>query len=117
MNREEASVGAFLSLRSGYMRPLKAFPVDRIGIPPARSSRSRMTGGWGMSDKVVSLRGRFKAAPAQPNTSLVRELERLLEAARAGEIVGMAGSYVHRDKVVSYSYAGVVGGYAAIGGL
>jgi hypothetical protein len=70
-----------------------------------------------MSDKVVSLYGKYKPALVQPNIGLVRELERLLEAARSGEIIGMAGSYVHRDKVVSYSYAGAVGGYAAIGGL
>src|SRR4051812_4179648 len=28
-----------------------------------------------------------------PNPSVVQELERLLEAARAGEIIGLAGSY------------------------
>ena len=53
----------------------------------------------------------------QPNATVIAELERLLEAARAGEIIGVAGSYVHRDKVVTYSFAGIVGSYGLIGGL
>jgi len=53
----------------------------------------------------------------QPNATVIEELERLLEAARAGEIIGLAGSYVHRDKVVTYSFAGIVGSYGLIGGL
>lgn len=70
-----------------------------------------------MSNNVVSLRGSFAATPAEPNRALIDELERLLEAARAGEIVGMAGCYVHKDKVVSYSYAGAVASYGMLGGL
>ena len=70
-----------------------------------------------MSEKVVSLRGGFALPPAQPNNPLIEEIERLLEAARAGEIVGMAGSYVHKDKTVSYSYAGAVASYGMLGGL
>ena len=46
-----------------------------------------------MSEKVVSLRGNFNVPPAQPNNTLIEEIERLLEAARAGEIVGMTGTY------------------------
>jgi hypothetical protein len=49
--------------------------------------------------------------------TLIEELERLLEAARAGEIVGMAGTYVHRDKTVSYSDAGAIASYGMLGGL
>ncbi|MGA3342359.1 MAG: hypothetical protein ABSD11_17520 [Methylocella sp.] len=70
-----------------------------------------------MSEKVVSLRGNFNVPPAQPNNTLIEEIERLLEAARAGEIVGMAGTYVHKDKAVSYSYAGAVASYGMLGGL
>jgi hypothetical protein len=70
-----------------------------------------------MSEKVVSLRGGFTIEPAQPNHTLIEELERLLEAAQAGEIVGMAGTYVHRDKTVSYSYAGAIASYGMLGGL
>lgn len=70
-----------------------------------------------MTDNVVSLRGQFTAPRTQPNQPVVQELERLLEAARAGDIVGLAGTYVHKDKVVTYSYAGAVASYGMIGGL
>ena len=70
-----------------------------------------------MSEKVVMLRGAAQPQPGLVNDTVVQELERLLEAARSGEILGIAGSYVHRDRVVSYSYAGSVGGYGLIGGL
>ncbi|WP_395667256.1 hypothetical protein [Methylocella sp.] len=70
-----------------------------------------------MSENVIGLRGDFAPPPAEPNATVVEELERLLEAARAGEIRGFAGAYVHRDKVVSYSYAGSVASYAMLGGL
>jgi hypothetical protein len=70
-----------------------------------------------MSNYVISLRGQFTAPIAESNSTVVEELERLLEAARAGEIVGLAGTYVHRDKVVSYSYAGAVASYGMLGGL
>ncbi|HYP58234.1 MAG TPA: hypothetical protein VEQ35_08110 [Beijerinckia sp.] len=70
-----------------------------------------------MSEKIVSLRGNVPVQPAQPNTTVIQELERLLEAARAGEIVGLAGSYVHKDKMVTYSYAGAVASYGMLGGL
>lgn len=56
------------------------------------------------------------AAP-QVSATLVGELERLLDAARSGEIVGMAGSFIHADRLVSYSFAGAVGGFGLIGGL
>lgn len=73
-----------------------------------------------MSDNVVSFHG-GKPVPAsvepEPVTILVQELERLLEAARAGEIVGFAGVYQHRNAMVGYSWAGAVSGYATIGGL
>ena len=70
-----------------------------------------------MSDKVVALRGEFKPQQPEVNERLIEELERLLEAARAGEIIGMAGSYLHPEKGASYSFAGVVGSYSLIGGL
>jgi hypothetical protein len=70
-----------------------------------------------MSNNVISMRGHLLPPAAEPNSNVVEELERLLEAARAGEIVGLAGAYVHRDKVVSYSYAGAVASYSMLGGL
>ncbi len=70
-----------------------------------------------MSDKVVALRGELKPQQSEVNERLVEEIERLLEAARSGEIVGMVGSYLHKDKSASYSFAGLVGSYGLIGGL
>jgi hypothetical protein len=69
-----------------------------------------------MSGDVVSLHGAQPIAPP-PNQTLVKELERLLEAARSGEIIGMAGSYWHRNSTATYSYAGMVGSFAMLGGL
>jgi hypothetical protein len=71
-----------------------------------------------MSEKVVGLHGAWTPQPAAANATVVTELERLLEAARAGEIIGFAGSYQHRDKaVVTWSFAGFVAGYGMIGAI
>jgi hypothetical protein len=70
-----------------------------------------------MSDNVVALRGELTPQEPEINERLVEELERLLQAARSGEIVGMAGSYLHKDRGASYSFAGIVGSYGLIGGL
>ena len=78
-----------------------------------------------MSDKVVSLDGSaFTSAydasdspPPKVSATLIGELERLLAAARSGDIVGMAGSFIHHNRIVSYSYAGAVTGFGVIGGL
>ena len=67
--------------------------------------------------EVIGLRGAFYADTSKPDPKLVEELERLLEAARAGEMIGMAGVFVNKDKVVSYSYAGIVAGYGMLGGI
>lgn len=74
-----------------------------------------------MAAQIVSLSGQAVSAEAalapKPNQVLVKELERLLEAARSGEIAGMAAACQHHDRTVSYSYAGSVGGFGLIGGL
>ena len=70
-----------------------------------------------MSGNVVSLHGTFSPQPAEVNGTVVQELERLLEAARSGEIVGMAGAFVRKDGVVWYSFAGRIATWALIGGL
>jgi hypothetical protein len=70
-----------------------------------------------MSDNVVSLNGTYSPRSAEPVQSLVEELERLLAAAKSGEIIGFAGVAHHHNAVVSYSYAGAVRGFAMIGGL
>ncbi len=71
-----------------------------------------------MADNVVALRGVLKPRPeVEINERLIEELTRLLDAARAGEIVGMAGTYLHKDRRASYSFAGAVGTFSLIGGL
>lgn len=70
-----------------------------------------------MSDNVVALRGEFQPVAVEANERLIEEIERLLEAARSGEIIGLAGTYLHKDKSASYSFAGRVGAYSMIGGL
>jgi hypothetical protein len=71
-----------------------------------------------MSAQVVTLNGTpIATVEPQPNETLVQELERLLQAARAGQIVGLAGAYQHQDRAVTYSYAGMVGGFGLLGGL
>ena len=72
-----------------------------------------------MSDNVVALRGVFQPPRSETeiNERLVEELSRLLEAARSGEIIGMAGTYLHKDRRASYSFAGNVGTFSLIGGL
>jgi hypothetical protein len=70
-----------------------------------------------MSEKVVGLHGAWRPAPApEPNRDAVAELEQLLEAARAGEIVGFAVACQHRDKV-SWCYAGATGGFGMLGAI
>jgi hypothetical protein len=73
--------------------------------------------GQRMSGEVIGLRGVFQPVAAEPDQNLIEEIERLLEAVRAGEIVGMAGVFLNKDKVVSYSYSGLVAGYGILGGL
>jgi hypothetical protein len=72
-----------------------------------------------MADNVVALRGEFqpRQTEAEINERLVEELGRLLDAARSGEIIGMAGTYLHKDRRASYSFAGAVGTFSLIGGL
>ena len=68
-----------------------------------------------MSAEVVGLYGPYEPERRRPNQRVIEELERLLESARSGDIVGLAGSYLHRDNFVSYSHAGAVHGCGIIG--
>lgn len=70
-----------------------------------------------MTADVVGLRGIFQPVDSEPDEKLIEEVERLLEAVRSGEIVGMAAVFLNKDKVVSYSYSGLVAGYGMLGGL
>lgn len=70
-----------------------------------------------MTAEVVGLRGTFQPIAAEPDTRLIEEMERLLEAVKSGEVVGVAGVFLNKDKVVSYSYSGVIAGYGVLGGI
>jgi hypothetical protein len=77
-----------------------------------------------MSDNVISLFSdglgiddSVTVSPPRAVETVVEELEQLLEAARRGDIVGIAGAYQYRSGVVGYSYAGAAQGYAMLGGL
>ena len=71
-----------------------------------------------MSDNVVTLHGSFAPKPpAEVDNRLIDELERVLAAVRSGEIIGMAGAFLHKDKGASYAFAGLVGTYSMVGGL
>jgi len=71
-----------------------------------------------MKDNVVSLfGGPPSVSTGAPNALVVQELECLLQAAQAGEIVGFAGCYLHRDNVTAFSFAGLVGSYSLIGAI
>lgn len=71
-----------------------------------------------MTAEVVGLRGTFQpVVTAEPDKRLIEEMERLLEAVKSGEVVGVAGVFLNKDKVVSYSYSGVIAGYGVLGGI
>lgn len=71
-----------------------------------------------MTAEVVGLRGTFQpVVTSEPDKRLIEEMERLLEAVRSGEVVGVAGVFLNKDKVVSYSYSGVIAGYGVLGGV
>ncbi|GAC1333729.1 MAG: hypothetical protein NVSMB26_15300 [Beijerinckiaceae bacterium] len=70
-----------------------------------------------MSENVVSLYGTYRPEVPETSSVVIEELERLLSAARSGEIVGIAGSFIHKNKTITYSYAGTVAGFGMIGGL
>jgi hypothetical protein len=59
-----------------------------------------------MTGEVVSLTGKPVPVPGEPNAETVSELEKLLEAARAGEVLGGAIAFIHADGAVNCTYAG-----------
>jgi hypothetical protein len=63
------------------------------------------------------LHGACRVQAPATNETVIQELERLLEAARSGEIVGLAGTYIHKNNAITYSFAGAVAGYGVLGGL
>lgn len=69
------------------------------------------------SQKIIPLFGLLPEQVVTPDCNVIAELERLLEAARAGEIIGLVGAYLHKNGSASYSFAGVISRFAVIGGL
>ena len=59
----------------------------------------------------------LRSAALEASKVVFEELERLLDAAWSGEIIGIAGSFVHSSKTITYSYAGKVAGFGTIGGI
>ena len=55
--------------------------------------------------------------PREPSPVCVAELERLLAAAKVGEIVGVVATVQHHDGFSAYSIAGKIGSYSLIGAM
>lgn len=71
-----------------------------------------------MSDgNVVSLGGHGTVVVKEPNQIVISLLERMLQEARAGEIVGLACAYHGPDWCAGYSIAGYAGGYSMLGAM
>ena len=66
--------------------------------------------------KVVPLHGGPVTGLAEVQDDVVTELEWLLEAAKSGELVGLAYSGVHADATTSNRYVGKMT-YGSVGGL
>ena len=68
------------------------------------------------SGNVVSLNGGPRGV-REVNEAVVSVLEKWLEAARSGEVIGVAIALLDYDWCGRWSVAGVVGGYSMLGAL
>lgn len=59
------------------------------------------------SPKVVSLKGAEIIAPYTPRNDVIKEVERVLEMARSGEISGILAVYYHADDCTSGAMQGI----------
>jgi hypothetical protein len=64
---------------------------------------------------VVPLHGDVVPELRVPRESVVKLLEEALEAARSGELQGVALARLHADMQCSYGIAGVVGSFSLLG--
>jgi hypothetical protein len=64
---------------------------------------------------VVPLHGDAVPAMREPRESVVALLEKALEAARSGELQGVAMVHFHADLQSHYAVAGVVGSFSMLG--
>jgi hypothetical protein len=69
-----------------------------------------------MKDNVISLNGGL-TGEKQVVTSTVEQLEVLLEAAKSGQIVGIAYSVLEYDNNACFGVVGRVGGFGMVGAL
>lgn len=69
-----------------------------------------------MTNKVVPLRDGMMTGERLPNPDCVAELERLLEMARSGEIVGFHGAIAYYDAAAGRSWGGIFT-YQSLGAL
>lgn len=67
--------------------------------------------------KVVSINGSTIPGPGRPSKATISELERVLEAAKSGEIVGVVMACLHADNLTSSVLAGHVSAKAVLGAI
>lgn len=68
-----------------------------------------------MADNVVKLGMQGPSIRKEPHEGCIKHLERLLQDARAGDIVGFTVTHMDPDGVAGYSIVGFVGGYNMLG--
>jgi hypothetical protein len=69
-----------------------------------------------MTDNVTPFRGVLTPpAVKDPHPGVIAMLERLLQEARAGEIVGFSCAYHGPDWRAGYAITGFIGGYSMLG--
>lgn len=69
-----------------------------------------------MSGNVISINGGPDGQP-EPDESVIKILEDLLERARAGDAIGIAAVYTTPDEISAYCLGGWVGSYSMIGAV
>jgi hypothetical protein len=69
-----------------------------------------------MNDNVVSVFGGPIGEP-EPNDACIECLEKWLEMARSGKIVGVVIAGISNDNLSEYALTGRIGGFAIIGAI
>lgn len=69
-----------------------------------------------MSDNLIQLGG-GSVAQREPNAAYIEQLEKELERAKAGEVIGGAFASVYYDNTCNYTLAGHICYYTVIGAL
>ena len=69
-----------------------------------------------MAEKVASLFG-GPTHVREPNATAIAVLERWLEKARSGEVVGVVIAGLHYDRLAGWESGGMIGGYGLLGAL